>query len=581
MVFANIFRCKVIHFIILLLILRGRIKLKFYMLKFVKIFCVFFFVFLAKISVAQKDVIITQAGEEIRCKILDETPTRFKYAYVGPHNKVLRNEIFKNLVSSFKYGYYDTDILKNEKAIVKTPIPVNPVPRVDTREAPVKKSDFKAEPKETEQKKTEVKVTPKESKTTPKVPEKDLVRDLNKPSYPVNNQAKPIEPIKTAEPAKTIEPIKKEIASVVVDPIKNEVKKEEVIKTQPKTVEVKTEVKPKAEVLKPEIIEKTTPIKTEPVLTKTPKEIEKPIIEAAPKVTDTKVVEKTTPPKKEQIKNEAAVVAKPVEIKPIEKTTEVIPKEVLSDRIPGKVKETPKKAEIKIKEEEPKEMAKLDQAKSTAGYKNFMRFRVGLKGGLGNIANKTSDTSPFGLYQEKLQRGWILGGDVSYFVKDWLGLGIKYASFQTNNSSTKLDFPNPISQDAIKNGAISNKVSHKFIGPTVLVRKAIDFKTYIVLTASPGLNLYSDKGVLNKDNFKLTGQSYGGNATVGLDFLLGNDIFGRDIILSIEGGYNYGSINGLTVGATGDKKTLTSAINLNRFDFGVGLRFTRFPMYLR
>lgn len=71
-------------------------------------------------SFAQKDLIITQTGEEIRCKILDETPTRFVYAYLGTKNKVLRNEIFKNLVSSFKYGYYPSDILKNDKIIEKT-----------------------------------------------------------------------------------------------------------------------------------------------------------------------------------------------------------------------------------------------------------------------------------------------------------------------------------------------------------------------------------------------------------------------------------------------------------------------------
>jgi hypothetical protein len=77
------------------------------------------FVFIGSKTYAQKDLIITQAGEEIRCKILDETPTRFVYAYLGPKNKILRNEIFKNLVSSFKYSYYPSDVLKNDKLIEK------------------------------------------------------------------------------------------------------------------------------------------------------------------------------------------------------------------------------------------------------------------------------------------------------------------------------------------------------------------------------------------------------------------------------------------------------------------------------
>jgi hypothetical protein len=541
------------------------------MLKFVKILSVVLLVFLANISFAQKDVIITHAGEEIRCKILDETPTRFKYAYVGTRNKVLRNEIFKNLVSSFKYDYYESDLLKNEKAIVKTPITVNPQPKVETRDTQVSKDEQKNEVKKSEPKKTDVKVIPKENKAAPiaKVPEKDLARDLNKPSYPVNNQTKAVE-----------QTPKKEIV-VAIEPAKIEVKKEDPIKSLPKTAEIKPDTKAKPEIIKaePKIIEKSTPIKTEPaVLTK---QAEKTAIEANPKPTEIKVAEKTAPAIKETPKVESVAVEKPLEIKAIEKKTEVKPKEDLSERITNKPKEVEKKAEKVTSKDLPRDMTILNQSKPTAGYKNFMRFRIGVKGGLGNVVNKTSDTSPFGLYQEKLQRGWILGGDVSYFVKDWLGLGVKYASFQTNNSSTKLDFPNPISDDVIKSGSLSNKVSHKFIGPTILVRKSIDFKTYFVLTASPGINLYSDKGVLNTNNFKLKGQSYGGNATVGLDFLLGNDIFGRDIILSIEGGYNYGAINSLTSTGTNAKKSLASPINLNRIDFGVGLRFTRFPMYLR
>ncbi len=95
------------------------------------------------------------------------------------------------------------------------------------------------------------------------------------------------------------------------------------------------------------------------------------------------------------------------------------------------------------------------------------------------------------------------------------------------------------------------------------------------------MHLYTDKGVTNAANYKFNGQAYGAAATLGLDFLLGNDIFGRDIILSLEGGYNYGQITTLNRGDDLGKVTLPNPINLNRLDFTIGLRFTRFPMYLR
>ena len=89
------------------------------------------------------------------------------------------------------------------------------------------------------------------------------------------------------------------------------------------------------------------------------------------------------------------------------------------------------------------------------------------------------------------------------------------------------------------------------------------------------------KVVANAANYTFKGQSYGGAATLGLDFLLGNDIFGRDIILSLEGGYNYGKITQINKNDGKGNIALPTPINLNRLDFTIGLRFTRFPMYLR
>ena len=589
------------------------------MSKFFKILLVFGLVFFAKTGFGQKDVIITNAGEEIRCKILDETPTRFKYAYVGPRNKVLRNEIFKNLVSSFKYGYYENDLLKNEKEIVRgAMVPKAIEPKVaepkntDQKEEapkPIQKEEQpkvvqKDEPKKANTPaKVEAKVNAKETANKPatkEIPAKDLARDLNKPSYPVNNQTRPAEPTakkdepvlvtnlpikKDETPVQTNIPVKKEDVAVQNIPAKKEDVKIEVpkvvVEAKTKPVEeskVKKDTKPVVaepkEIIKP--IQKPEIVKAEP---KIPEKIIIP--NAAVKPSSVPMVE---PSKQVEVKEVEKVAVNPT-TKTAEKPVETKPakKEEINVIIAGKSsdKKTQEKMNDAKKGAAANKIAKMDQTNSNAGLKNYMKFRIGIKGGLGNIINKTTDTSPYGLYQEKLQRGWILGGDVSYFMKDWLGLGVKYASFQTNNSSQKLDFTNPASQEAIKSGSLSNKVSHKFIGPTVLIRKSIDFKTNIVLTASPGINLYTDKGTVNANNFKLTGQSYGGNATVGLDFMLGNDIFGRDIILSIEGGYNYGSINKLSVAGSTEKQTVASPINLNRLDFGVGLRFTRFPMYLR
>lgn len=415
-----------------------------------KVIAVLCFMLWGTKSFAQKDLIVTQAGEEIRCKILDETPTRFVYAYLGPKNKVLRNEIFKNLVSSFKYAYYPTDVLQNDKLIEKSK------PGQSNRAVPLK------------------------------------------PSAPEEKQA-------NSSNTKKLETKKNE--------------------------EVKSD-------------NKKNPEKTE------------------------KIDEEVTKSSLGKSKTDVSVAKK------TENTNEP-----LTDEKPDANSKSEKEIEKTESKKEKADVSPLADAEPVSEFKNYLKYRIGAKGGLGNIIAPNSDTSPYGLYKEKLLRGWMFGVDAAYFFGDHVGIGATYTNYQARNSSTSLDYPDLFSQEAIKGGQLSNKVSHKFVGPTFLFRKSIDYKTFAILTLSPGMHLYSDKGLTNNSAFHFKGQSYGAAATLGLDFLLGNDIFGRDIVLSLEGGYNYGEIS--TIDNKIEKVKLATPINLNRLDFTIGLRFTRFPMYLR
>lgn len=442
------------------------------------------FLFLTISAFSQRDLIITQAGEEIRCKILDETSTRFIYAYVGPKNKVLRNEIFKNLVESFKYSHYNTDLLNNDKLATKPSISMAS-PRIDTRKSETKSPPIRdVKRNEVVNKSEEIKIVPQNEKS------KKNTSKMNSSSVP-----------------------------------SKETKKEK---------DVKKEANAESVNLKKDSLILNTVLDKPMVLPKENSKVTEVIKESAKQE-----VRKDDESKNGDIKSESE------------------------------------------KEISKKDLSPLADPEIKSEFKNFMKFRVGVKGGLGNIIQKNTDVSPYGLFKEKLQRGWLFGVDAAFFVNDNFGFGVTYTNFQASNSSKKLDYQNLFNGEAIKDGELDAKVSHKFVGPTFLYRKAIDFKTFAVLTLSPGMHLYTDKGITNAANYKFNGQAYGAAATLGLDFLLGNDIFGRDIILSLEGGYNYGQIATLNRGDNLGKIILPSPINLNRLDFTIGLRFTRFPMYLR
>lgn len=75
----------------------------------------FLLILLSSLTVfAQKDRIITQAGQEIRCKIVEETPNRFSYFYINSNGQVAKNQIFKSLVTQFDYGYYPENSSKDK-----------------------------------------------------------------------------------------------------------------------------------------------------------------------------------------------------------------------------------------------------------------------------------------------------------------------------------------------------------------------------------------------------------------------------------------------------------------------------------
>lgn len=483
------------------------------------------FLIISACSYAQRDLIITQAGEEIRCKILDETPTRFIYAYLGPKKKVLRNEIFKNLVTSFKYNHYDTDILINPKLDTKNKNTASP--RVDTR----KSSNSNNSQKDS-----------KKSKKEEPAPKIESKKESSK-----KEAAKVMEQTKKEEQ----QAVKKELA------LKEKLVKEEVAKTESqKEAEIENPAIDTVKKIEPKLIKKAEPVTKEVVSSK-------------------RVEEKTsTPEKLLEPKTEPINAAAEIGTNASEKKVEVIAEK-------PKKQEEKVMAEVEKSKKEAIEKSPFAEPEAKSEFKNYLKYRVGIKGGLGNIITKSTDTSPFGLFKEKLNRGRTFGADAAYFITDNFGMGVTFTNYQASNKNTNFDYPNLFTGEAIKAGSLDSRVSHKFVGPTLLYRKPIDFKTFAIITISPGMHLYTDKGQTNAANYKFTGQGFGGAATLGLDFLLGNDIYGRDIILSLEGGYNYGQITALNDGTGAGTKNIATPINLNRLDFTIGLRFTRFPAYLR
>lgn len=460
---------------------------------------------------AQRDMIITQAGEQLRCRIIDETPVRFVFAYLKD-GKPYRSEIFKNLVTSFKFNHFDADLPNADKL----PEAMYRATAGSDLESPRASSAGT--------------ISARQKRRNEKADETNLIDNDN-------------------EQSKTAISKKAETASA------NDAK----VVTQ----------------------EKATPenIKREEVVAKTPSQKEPLIIrKVEPAKASVQEVEKTT-------------VTKPVENAPnrIDRgsnavvtrqnpTTNVVAEEAAELEKATEQAADDKKVAAK-RPVSPVDISETELPNITINQEN--KFRIGLKGGIGNrLDNNAQTTNTFDLYQEQLLRGFTLGADIAYFPTDAIGFGVVFTDFRSRNSDGEITFRNEFTGSE-QTGSISNNRSVKFVGPALFLRKKLDYKTYVVLGLSPGYNFYTDKGSYDNVDYTFRGGGFGAASTLGIDFLLGNDIIGRDIILSFEAGYNYGKINTLDYGDARGMVDLSTPIDLSRLDFTIGLRFLRFPKYFR
>ncbi len=63
---------------------------------------------------AQRDILYKKDSTGIRCKILKETTSRYKFAYVDSSSKVFKTSILKLLVDSVQYNFYDTNLVQHK-----------------------------------------------------------------------------------------------------------------------------------------------------------------------------------------------------------------------------------------------------------------------------------------------------------------------------------------------------------------------------------------------------------------------------------------------------------------------------------
>ncbi len=210
--------------------------------------------------------------------------------------------------------------------------------------------------------------------------------------------------------------------------------------------------------------------------------------------------------------------------------------------------------------------------------KDFQKYRIGLMGGgslqtgryTANIYNFTRS----GAYLDKLQWGYTIGAEGSYFFTENIGIGLRYHFFHASNFAKDVTLSDPDSVSFSITGDLQDQIYVNFIGPEFILRiSSPKHKTRYNTTFAFGLLTYKNKSIL-KTPATLTGTSVGMNLGFGPEFLLG-----KNMALGIELSLVMGSITSYKQD-DGSKTTTVSlrnrnAISLTRIDLTVGLKWCK------
>lgn len=202
----------------------------------------------------------------------------------------------------------------------------------------------------------------------------------------------------------------------------------------------------------------------------------------------------------------------------------------------------------------------------------YPRVRFSFNGGWSYQTSKIEDnlSSDMKEYTQGLQSGYHLGGDITCFVTEPIGIGFKYLLFKSSNSIENVDID--IKDGPHGFGSMSDNIAITFFGPSFNLRLLSSNKRNALLFGlSIGYLGFKDKSTILNNDLTMTG------STIGIVYDLGYDI-GISEIMSL--GFNIALLRGTLneYELSNGSKTQTTHLDkdpylgLGHIDLSIGLK---------
>lgn len=204
--------------------------------------------------------------------------------------------------------------------------------------------------------------------------------------------------------------------------------------------------------------------------------------------------------------------------------------------------------------------------------RDYPRFSIGVQGGFSNRTAKLSrglDPSVKSHFRA-LKKGVSFGGDFHYFINDYLGLGIKYNKFFSNN--VERDFFVLDDRPNVQEWGIKDNIHIIFVGPSLATRLYFGSKekSQLLMAMSIGHMSYRDEMQIGNRFINSTGNTLG----VNYDIEYAYNIY-KKISIGLQLSYVAGALNSLDV----EENSISRKVDLkeekeslSRLNFSLGLR---------
>ena len=202
----------------------------------------------------------------------------------------------------------------------------------------------------------------------------------------------------------------------------------------------------------------------------------------------------------------------------------------------------------------------------------YSRIRFAMQGGYSYLYARINKDVPDFLtdYLKELKSGYHLGADLSYFITEYTGLGIKFSSFYTSNMLQNIYIEDNYGNRTF--GNLKDDININFFGPVYSTRllNHNKSKSFILQTAIGYLSYKNNKEVVDK--FQLTSGNIGLCLDIGYDIALTKKYGIGFQISALAGTLNHYYRHN---GTSSEKIELETDEfeSLHRIDVSVGFRF--------